>query len=176
VITATLHVRRAELADAAALSAFGARTFADAFGDSNDPADLAAHLAAVYSVSQQQRELADPACITLLIEADRQLAGYAQVRRQAAPASSTAHATTELHRFYVDRVWHGRGVAQQLMAAVREAARDMGGHSIWLSVWEQNPRAIAFYDKCGFRDAGSTDFFVGSDRQTDRVMHMELMD
>jgi diamine N-acetyltransferase len=45
---------------------------------------------------------------------------------------------------------------------------------MWLSVWERNPRAIAFYGKCGFRMVGSKDFWVGSDRQTDHVMVLEL--
>jgi hypothetical protein len=37
-------------------------------------------------------------------------------------------------------------------------------------VWERNPRAIAFYVKCGFVDVGSKAFYVGSDCQTDRVL------
>jgi ribosomal protein S18 acetylase RimI-like enzyme len=56
------------------------------------------------------------------------------------------------------------------MSAVHEAAREFGGRHIWLSVWERNPRAIAFYTKVGFVDVGSTDFYVGPDRQTDRVL------
>ena len=36
------------------------------------------------------------------------------------------------------------------------------------------PRAIAFYTKCGFADAGSVDFWVGPDRQTDRLMAAPL--
>ena len=45
---------------------------------------------------------------------------------------------------------------------------------VWLGVWEENARAIAFYRKCGFVDVGSIDFFVGSDRQTDRVLAVPL--
>ncbi len=82
----------------------------------------------------------------------------------------TGPAPVELARFYVDRPWHGRGLAQRLMAAVVDAAIQLGGQTLWLGVWEQNPRAIAFYAKSGFLDAGSTDFFVGPDRQTDRVL------
>ena len=73
-------------------------------------------------------------------------------------------------------IWHGRGVAQRLMQHVREAARALGARDVWLSVWERNPRAIAFYAKCGFRDVGSKDFFVGQDRQRDHVMVMHVPD
>jgi ribosomal protein S18 acetylase RimI-like enzyme len=79
-----------------------------------------------------------------------------------------------LYRFYVDRSAHGSGVAQQLMAAARAAAREFGGRHLWLSVWERNPRALSFYKKEDFVDVGSTDFYVGSDRQTDRVLLASL--
>ena len=56
------------------------------------------------------------------------------------------------------------------MCAVQTAAREVGGQTVWLGVWERNPRAIAFYLKSGFVDRGSHDFFAGQDRHTDRVL------
>ncbi|MEO7431693.1 MAG: GNAT family N-acetyltransferase, partial [Dokdonella sp.] len=70
----------------------------------------------------------------------------------------------------VDSIWHGRGISQQLMAGVREAAAGFAGGTLWLKVWENNARALTFYDKNGFTDVGSADFFVGPDRQRDRVL------
>ena len=170
----TASIRRGTPADAAVLARFAARTFEETFGRDNDPAHLAEHLATAYGASQQERELADPDCLTLLIEAGGELAGYAQVRRHAPPPCVTESAPVEVARFYVDRRWQGRGVAQRLMTAVGEAAAELGGHRVWLGVWERNPRAIAFYAKYGFIDAGSTDFYVGPDRQTDRVLTAEV--
>jgi ribosomal protein S18 acetylase RimI-like enzyme len=57
-----------------------------------------------------------------------------------------------------------------LMAEAHRAARELGGRHIWLGVWEHNPRGIAFYRKTGFVEVGTHDFYVGSDRQTDRVL------
>jgi ribosomal protein S18 acetylase RimI-like enzyme len=77
-------------------------------------------------------------------------------------------------RFYVDPIRHGHGIAQTLMDAVLTTARADAAHTIWLGVWERNPRAIAFYRKCGFEDVGSHPFLVGTDLQTDRVMTRAL--
>ncbi|MBC7788550.1 MAG: GNAT family N-acetyltransferase [Anaerolineae bacterium] len=170
----TIRLRRAEPADAADVAAFAARTFAEAFGADNHPADMAAHLAGAYGVAQQTRELTDPEYITVLVQNDSGLLAYAQLRQHEPPPNVMERASVELRRFYVDSGWHGRGIAQRLMMHVFETARELGGDAIWLSVWERNPRAIAFYVKCGFRDVGVTDFYVGSDRQTDRVMLAEL--
>jgi ribosomal protein S18 acetylase RimI-like enzyme len=84
----------------------------------------------------------------------------------------------EIVRFYVDRAWRGTGLAAALMDAAAEEARGRGARSLWLGVWERNPRAIRFYEKCGFRDVGSQDFVLGSDVQRDRVMarHLEARD
>jgi ribosomal protein S18 acetylase RimI-like enzyme len=60
------------------------------------------------------------------------------------------------------------------MTATIEHARFSGASVLWLGVWERNPRAIRFYEKCGFRDVGSQIFVLGADRQRDRVMVLSL--
>ena len=169
-----LTLRRAIPADAAPLASFAARTFLETFGPDNDPEHMAAHLATAYGPARQERELADPAIVTLVLEAGATLAGYAMVRRQEPPPAVADRSSVELWHFYVDRPWHGSGAARRLMAAVHEAAAELGGTGLWLSVWERNPRAIAFYTRCGFADVGSVDFWVGPDRQTDRLMSAPL--
>jgi GNAT superfamily N-acetyltransferase len=166
-----LHIRRGVPADALQLAGFAARVFADAFGADTDPGHLRAHLAASYGAAQQGRELADPAVATLLAFAGDALVAYAQVRTGTPPPCVATPRTVELQRFYVDRAARGTGVAQALMAQVRRAARDQfGAAHLWLGVWERNPRAIAFYARCGLVDVGSKPYFVGADEQTDRVM------
>jgi GNAT superfamily N-acetyltransferase len=160
-----ITIRLATPEDAAILAAFGERTFRDAFGAANRPEDLEAFLPEAYGEAQQRREIERTDGVTLLVEHDGELSAFAQIRR--APCQ---WGDVELARFYVDQAHHGRGIAQTLMAAVLDAARAFGGATLWLGVWERNPRAIAFYAKCEFRDVGSHPFLVGSDLQTDRIM------
>jgi GNAT superfamily N-acetyltransferase len=167
-------LRRAIAEDAHVLCAFAARTFTDTYGRHNHPDNLQRHLDAAFNLHQQTAEVADPQVATLLMYVDGRLAGYAQVRLGASPACVTGDAPVELHRFYVDGIWHGRGISQQLMAAVRSAAVDFAGKTLWLKVWENNARAIAFYAKGRFVDVGDADFFVGQDRQRDRVLALCL--
>jgi len=170
----TCLIRRGQPDDAAALSAFAIRTFVDTYGEYNDPDNLRLHLAHSYGVGRQREELGDPRVVTLLADRDGQLAAFAQVRQGETPACVRCDAAVELHRFYVDRLWHGTGVSHALLAQARRAALDLGAATLWLKVWERNPRAIAFYAKSGFVDVGVADFFVGRDRQTDRVLSLDL--
>lgn len=173
--TTGLVIRRAGLEDALPLSRLMTRTFEAAFGTQNDPAHLAEHLARSYSEPRQRSELLDPGIVTLMAEVDGTAAGYAQVRRTGtAPACITGPDPVELWRFYLDQPWIGRGIARDLMAAVRREARALGGRTLWLGVWELNPRGIAFYRKEGFVDVGGQIFHVGPDPQNDRVMARSL--
>ncbi len=167
-------IRPGSLADAPALAAFGEQTFRDAFGAQNSAADLELYLAHAYGERQQAAELRHPAITTLLAEAEAQLAGYAQLRPGTRPPCVTGPAPLELWRFYIDPAWQGRGVAQVLMEAVLAAAVASGRGTVWLAVWEHNPRAQAFYGKCGFVDVGQEPFVLGTDPQTDRVMQRIL--
>ena len=167
-------LRRADPRDAAALSVFAARVFIETFGPHNRPEDIAQYVTTTYGPGRQAAELADPAIATIVAEHQGELAGFAQVRHHAAPACVPGPAPVELWRFYVDTTWRGQGLARRLMDAVHAAAAEMGGRTLWLAVWERNPRAIAFYEKAGFRTAGAQVFVLGSDRQTDHVMATEV--
>jgi ribosomal protein S18 acetylase RimI-like enzyme len=163
-------LRRGVPSDAATLAAFAARTFAETFGHSTTPANMAAHVAAAYGVEQQGKELRDPDGETWLVEHEGMLIAFAQVRRKAPPIPLPHPHLIELQRFYVDAPWHGRGIAQRLMVATRDAARGLGGEWLWLSVWSENRRALAYYARAGFVDVGQIDFVLGDERQFDRLM------
>lgn len=165
-----ITIRYGSPADAEALARIAAQTFSEAFGADNRPDDLALHLARAYGAPQQGRELADPAVCTLLAYVDLNLAGYSQLRRGPAPECVASASPMEIWRFYVAKAWHGQGLAQTLMQQVDREAQQRGADTLWLGVWERNPRAIAFYHKTGFVDVGSHLFTVGSDAQTDRVL------
>ena len=169
-----LRIRRATLDDAATLAAFGVRVFIDTFGDANKPDDLREYIESTYGVAQQAEEIGDTDMATWLVERDGALIGFAQLSRKRLPPQPVGANPVEIYRFYVEHAAHGTGVAQALMSASFAQARDWVADVVWLGVWEHNPRAMAFYRKFGFVDVGSMDFFVGPDRQTDRVYVLPL--
>jgi GNAT superfamily N-acetyltransferase len=165
-----LVIRRGAPADAAMLADLAARTFRDAFAAQNTPENLAQHLATHYTVELQRAELVDPEITTLIAEVAGSPAGYAQLAARTPPPELPAGGGLFLSRFYLEQAWIGRGIAQPLLTAVREVARDRGARYLWLTVWEENPRAVAFYLKAGFVEAGRTIFVVGDDPQVDWLM------
>src|SRR5205085_6560366 len=143
------QVRPATPADAARLAEIAEKIFRETFEAHNRPEDIEDYLGKTYGEAHQRRELENEDITTLVIENGDGLAGFVQMR------SGVERPGIEIARFYIDRQYHGKGLAVTLMKASEDAARERGAKMLWLGVWEHNPRAIGFYAKCGFRDVGS---------------------
>jgi diamine N-acetyltransferase len=166
----TCTVRLAKTRDADALSKFAADVFRKSFGNQTARADLDLYIAQYFTHDRQTAELRDRGTITLLAFHNKEMVGYSQVRIASQPEKPLAGSPAELKRFYVAPEWQGRGVAQQLLAETMNRVGETNCDSVWLTVWKQNPRAIAFYRKSGFAVMGEQNFQVGTDVQRDFIM------
>ena len=149
----------------------GGYLFAQAFAAQNTVENMRAYLEHAFSVENQERELRDRNMRTWIAEdADGTAIGYAQLRLGAEPEGLSLANPSELARIYTDAAWHGQGVGARLLAQVVDTARAWGSAALWLGVWKENPRGIAFYQKHGFRIAGEQTFRLGTDPQHDWIM------
>lgn len=166
------HFRVADPADAPRLAELMARTFRETYDEAHGgvcrTADVDAYVAGHFGAERQAREIADAAMRTIVAEVDGALAGYAQLRYGAPTPARDGPRPVEIARFYVDRPWQGRGVAQALMRAAVDAAA--GADPLWLGVFQRNVRACAFYARQGFVRAGTATFVMGDDVQDDWIL------
>lgn len=167
-------IRPAEERDAASLAELAERTFRETFAHVNRAEDIELHCRNSYGESIQAAEIRDPDRATLVCHVGPNLIGYGQLRWGSAPTCVIARRPIEIQRLYVDAAWHGKGVANALMASLLDIAAARGADAIWLGVWERNPRAIAFYAKSGFAVVGDHVFVVGSDPQRDLVLSRKI--
>ncbi len=165
-----LHIRYATAGDNILLAEIGAETFYDSFAADNTPENMASYLAQAFSAEKQASELADPASKFLIVEANDLTVGYARVKFGPAPDAIAGQRPLEIVRFYARKPWIGKGVGAALMEACLHEAEDARCDVVWLDVWEQNLRAIAFYRKWGFVEVGTQVFQLGDDAQHDLLM------
>ena len=170
-----MTIRCATLEDATLLAFIGAETFFDTFAHDNFPENIGFYLSTSFSTEIQAAELADPASTFLIAELDGETVGYAHLKTGSSPASVSGERPLELARIYARAPWIGQGVGAALMQACLSEAENLGCDTIWLGVWEHNPRAISFYIKWGFERAGTQIFHLGNDPQTDWVMQRKAM-
>jgi diamine N-acetyltransferase len=167
-------IRKAEPNDASALARLAEKTFRDTFGADNSAADMDQHVLESYSATIQAREILDPNTDTFVCEVENELIAYAQLSWLPAPHYVTAQHPVEIRRFYVNSVWHGKGIAGALMDRVLEHVAVKNADQIWLGVWEHNPKAQRFYQKMGFLEVGEHVFQLGSDPQRDLILSREV--
>lgn len=181
-------LRVATPADADAVAALAARTFALACPPSTTAEAIAEHIRTVLSLARFAAHLASPAHRVLLAEVDGGAVGYTMV--VAAPPADPDVAgalrlrpEVELSKVYVERGSHGAGVARPLLAETLRVARELAGErgrdadaGIWLGVNEHNARAIRFYGSQGFRIVGTRSFRLADSVETDHVMERPLVD
>jgi diamine N-acetyltransferase len=169
-----ITIRRGQADDAELLSELGARTFSDTFAADNTLEDMAEYLASAFNPGQQAEELADHECLFQIAETDGVAVGYAMLRSGNVLDSIKGDKPIELVRLYVSRESLGSGVGAALMEACISESRRQGYRTLWLGVWEHNPRAQAFYRKWGFYEVGTHVFQLGADPQTDILMQRSI--
>jgi GNAT superfamily N-acetyltransferase len=170
-----IAIERVDVSGAESLTRLAARLFVQTFGAENTPDNMRLYLASAFSPEAQSAELSDPdRAIWTAVSETGDAIGYAMLRRGTRAPGITGERPAEVQRIYADLEWHGRGVGHALMNACIAQARAWQCDELWLGVWEQNPRAIAFYEKTGFRAVGRQTFMLGRDVQHDWVMAFPL--
>ncbi len=168
-------LRAAVPADAERLSRLAVRTFSETFREHHSPENLKAFTDGAYNLAKIEAELRDPGRDWFIAEQGGEAVGYALQRwGSREPCVTGPDPVVELERIYALEAYQGRGLGPALMQACVDLAVMKGGRTLWLGVWERNPRAIAFYGKWGFHGVGSHRFLVGTDDMTDLIMEREL--
>lgn len=169
-----MNIRYGTTEDAKMLSELGAKTFYDTFAKDNTPENMEAYLKRSFSPEIQFHELSQPDVIFLIVEFEETPIGYAQLILNSKDDVIKGTRPLEIRRIYASQEYLGKGIGRELMQATISEARQRDCDCIWLGVWEKNQRAIEFYKKWGFREAGTHLFSVGDDPQNDFVMELEL--
>jgi ribosomal protein S18 acetylase RimI-like enzyme len=174
MMKSTLSIRKATAADAEMLTELAWRTFNDAFAPMNSPENMEAYRRQNFTLQIFSAQLADPRATFLIADIEAAPVAFAKLYGGDVPECIRGFAPVEIERFYVVQQFHGKGVAQTLMQACLDRARQSGHGTVYLGVWEDNHRAIAFYRKLGFEIVGSHVFHMGDEAQNDFLMERRL--
>ena len=169
-----ITIRSATPEDADILADLGARTFRETFEPHISGPDLEAFLATAYGEAIQRAELADPSRPARILEIDGVPAGFLQLRLGHREPGVPGKRPVELQRIYVLRAAQGGGRGASLMAEAMEMALAWGADTLWLGVWENNHKALAFYARSGFREVGDHVFKIGDQVDRDLILALDL--
>jgi tRNA (guanine37-N1)-methyltransferase len=167
------RLRPATAEDADSLSTFAANIFPLGGRPNADPAHIAHYVESELAPTCFRNHVADQNAVLTIAECDGAIAGFSMLLLRNPHAKIPVSAAAELRKFYVCPTHHGSGLAKLLMQAVLEQLAP-ATECVWLSVFSENFRAIAFYKKWGFEITARHVFQVGDDAQEDFLMIRNL--
>ena len=164
--------RFATLADAPALRDFSERMFVTTYGQFNTPENLAMYVGKAFQIQQYLDDLSQANVMFIIAEENNKILAYCKLNIGKPLETNLSKKAIEISRFYVDVPFQGKGLAQELMKECLTWAQAQEVDIVWLAVWQLYPKAIRFYEKCGFHIVGTTTFILGTDIQDDYLMEI----
>ena len=152
----------------------GKETFHETFSQSNTKEDMQKYLDENFSEQKVKSELNNSESMFFIAWDESLPVGYLKLNIGAAQTEDQGHAALEIERIYVKSTHHGKKVGQMLYEQALVTAKQLKKDTIWLGVWEENPRAIRFYEKNGFVAFDRHIFKMGDNEQTDIMMRKTL--
>ena len=144
-------------------------TFAETFAPVNTPEDMAIFMEQQFTAEQLKAEMGKPGYLHLLASYNGAPAGYLFLKSQTHPLLNQT-ASLEISRIYCLQAFQAKGVGKAMMEYALQYAKENDLPTVWLGVWKENAKALAFYTSFGFRIFGDTDFILGNDLQKDWLM------
>ena len=169
-----IKITKINLTDIDQLQVIGRQTFFEAFSGGNTEENIQKYLEEGFTVDKLTSELTNPNSSFFFAKLDNIIIGYLKINFGQAQTELNDHKSLEIERIYVLQAFHGKNVGQLLYEKALEIARKANIDYIWLGVWEENPKAIRFYQKNGFVPFDKHIFILGEDEQTDILMKLNL--
>ena len=160
-----MRIVKIGLSELSLLQEISKNTFEETFAAFNTKEDMTHYFEHNLSLDQLALEMQSPASSFYFIYIEEELSGYMKLNISE---------TFEIERIYILNKFQGIGVGKTFMNFAFDQSKQLGFNSLWLGVWEHNTKAISFYKSLGFISYGEHDFLLGSDRQRDILMRLEL--
>lgn len=164
--------RGAGVTDAVVIDRIFDTSFCDTFAHLYSSEDLES-FRSNFGIADWEREIGDPRFGFRIAEVDGVPVGYLKLGPMKLPIEPNGPAIL-LDQLYVLKGHHGTGIAHALMDWALEEARSRGAEELYLTVYVDNRRARAFYDRYGFEVVGRYDFMVGNHADEDLIMRKAL--
>ncbi len=159
-----LIIRKATLPDAQTIALLGRITFNESFGNLfSDKDDLLAYHERTFSVSKMQSSLQKVSNIFWIAFNDELPVGYAKLKLNSHTEFLAEERVCQLQKIYVLNDFVSNRIGFELQNTLLKEAKNKGFHTIWLSVYDGNKKAIRFYLKNGFKQIGTLNFQIGKE-------------
>ncbi|HSD07857.1 GNAT family N-acetyltransferase [Flavobacterium sp.] len=169
-----IEIKKAILSDLSIIQNISKQSFTETFAAINTPENMAKYLEESFNTSQLTSEINNPDSPFYIAFWEKQPVGYLKLNFGNAQTEAIKDNAFEIQRIYVLQDFHGKKIGQLLLDKAIQIAQQEAVDYIWLGVWEENLRAIQFYNKNGFVTFDKHIFVLGNEEQTDLLMKLKI--
>ena len=163
-VRSQIAIRQAGSEDAQIIALLGRITFSETFGQLfTDPQDLWDYLERTFEVRKIEASLQKENNVYWLAYVEDLPVGYAKLKLRSPSPILKSKKTCQLQKIYVLRDYLEMKIGFQLQNVLLKRAVEYRCRQIWLSVLQENERAIKFYKRNGFEPIGDHDFQIGKE-------------
>ncbi len=161
-----LVIRPVELEETSLLRELGASTFRETFEAQNSKENLDAYLAKSFSLANVEAQLKTPHSEIYFASIGDKIVGYLKL--------NTSDQGLEIERIYVIGSAQGQGNGKALFQFSLNLAKSRKSTWLWLGVWQENVKAVEFYQRQGMEVFDTRQFQLGSELQDDFLMRLRI--
>ena len=155
-----MYIRELQKDDIPALAELAAKTFTETFGHSFRPEELETQIRETRSEDCFRSATNSDTILVAII--DERLAGYVQLSDVKVDVQGVKPGPNDqaVAAIYIHSDYQAQGIGRALMDAAFEHSRFENADNIFIDVWDENRRAVAFYLKYGFVIVGKCDVYI----------------
>ncbi len=153
-----MMIRAIQSGDIRALAELARITYAETFGHSMSATDLASQLQNTRSVDYFLEAVARDTILGSFEE--ETLIGYIQICDVTLPVKKASGEGQQINAIYIRSDKQGQGIGKALMDAALQHPRLKDVPNIYIDVWDENVRAVKFYEGYGFKVTGKCDVVI----------------
>lgn len=174
VVGTTGNVRRVRPDEVPTLREISISTFVDTYAEHNTAENMASYIEKAFHDDRLLGELNSENSRYYFAEFEEDILGYLRLNFGTAQTNQSLENACEIERIYVAKNFQGLKIGRTLYEKAIKSAQNAGSEWLWLSVWDQNEKAIGFYENLGFTVFGRNDFKLGTEEQSDLLMRLPI--
>ena len=153
-------IKKANENDASLVAELAKTSFIESHGHSAQPGDINSYITKNYNDDSIREELLDSKNIYYIIYYNDEAAGYSKIVLNSPYTHSAIANISKLERFYLLKKFYNLNLGRRLLEFNIDLMKQNSQTGVWLYVWKENPKAINFYTRNGFRIIGSYNFKI----------------
>lgn len=172
-MTKDIIYRKAQSADALKLSVLYKQVYMQTYGTEGVSDEFASFITRQFAPERLEHIMVKHPDNIMVAAYKNNLLGVAEIEfAKKCPINNIV--APELNKLYILERFCGLGIGYKLLDEAEKTVLSKGVKEMWLWVLESNDRAIAFYERQGYRHIGNASFQMEINKYENKVMRKQF--